>query len=84
MAGEEEQLLRQYLASRGVIGAPQDDAAFSAWYDETRESPDGEIAYKHTLEVASVWLERYGEGWRDGVAYANLPGAEDADDALED
>ena len=64
MTGEEEAVLREYLLHHREIGKDED---FEPWYLQRFEDAEAEIYYKHTLEIAQVWKNRFREGFRTGV-----------------
>ena len=49
MKSTEERLPRAYLAAHGDIYGQYDDIGFQTWYT-CRESPEGEVEYKHVLD----------------------------------
>ena len=65
MTSTEERLRRAYLAAHGDIDGQDDDAGFGVWY-AGRATPECEVKYKHLLEMAQVWQDRYVEGYRQG------------------
>ena len=69
----EERLLRTDLAAHGDIEGQDDDTGFGVWY-AGRATPEGEVEYKHVLELAQVWQDRYVEEYRQGynVGYSKL------------
>ena len=69
----EERLLRTYPAAHGDIDGQDDDIGFGVWY-AGRATPEGEVEYKHVLELGQVWQDRYVEGYRQGydAGYSNL------------
>ena len=68
MTSTEERLLRAYLSAHGGIYGQDDDIGFGVWY-AGRATPEGEVDYKHVLELAQVWQGRYVEG----TARATIP-----------
>ena len=65
MTSTEEQLLPAYPAAHGDINGHDDDIGFGVWY-AARPTPEGEVEYKHALELAQVWQDRYVEEYRHG------------------
>ena len=63
MTSKEEQVLRAYPAAHGDIDGQGDDIGFGVWC-AGRATPEGEIEYKHVLELVQVWQDRYVEGYR--------------------
>ena len=58
----EERLLRTYPAAHGDIYDQDEDAQAGVWY-AGRATPEGEVEYKHVLELAQMWQDRYVEGY---------------------
>ena len=54
----EERLLRTDPAAHGDIYGQDDDASFGVSYAD-RATPEDEVEYKHVLELAQVWQDRY-------------------------
>ena len=69
----EEWLLRTYPAAHGDIDGHCDDIGFGVWY-ASLATPEGEVQYKHVLELGQVWRDRYAEGYRQGydASYSKL------------
>ena len=62
----EERLLRTDPAAHGDIYGQDDDASFGVWY-AGRATPEGEVEYKHVLELAQVWQDQeYRPGYNVG------------------
>ena len=57
MTSTEERLRRAYLAAHGDIIDQDDDAGFGVSY-AGRATPEGQVDYKHALELAQVWQNR--------------------------
>ncbi len=66
MTYEEETLLREYLADTEELAGP-DDPGFEVWYAGRHDGPEGEAHYKHTLDLAQVWRDRYAAGYAAGL-----------------
>ena len=66
MTSTEERLMRAYLAAHGDIDGQDDDTGFGVWYAD-RATPVGEVEYKHVLELAQVWQDRYVAGLPPGL-----------------
>ena len=73
MTSTQERLLRAYSAVDGDIDDHDDYVGFGVWH-ASRATPEGEVEYKHLLELAQVWQDRYVEGFRHGynVGYTKL------------
>ena len=69
----EERLLRTDPAAHGDIYGQDDDIGFGVWY-AGRATPEGEVEYKHVLELAQAWQDPYVEGYRQGynAGYSKL------------
>ena len=61
MTSTQERLLRAYAAVHGDIDDHDDYVGFGVWH-AGRATPEGEVEYKHLLELAQVWQDRYVEG----------------------
>ena len=53
MTSTEERLLRAHLSAHGGIDCQGDDIGLGVWY-AGRATPEGEVEYKHVLELAQV------------------------------
>ncbi len=67
MTHDEETLLRAYVVDTGELAGPDDDPGFEVWYSRRHGGPEGEADYKHTLEPAQVWRDRYDAGYAAGL-----------------